>query len=344
MASLEWQLEENEGYLKDIVSDISRQLEENARCLQDSVNHISRLSRQLEVFEKVKEKVKGQQPDSSVKEQHQLSAIFDDLNEAAQPEPKLDSAFFTSDGLLDPEELFALNKGFQKTPLAQKDGKRYSISDDVKEEVQPEPKRPSFLRKSLAWDSAFFTSDGLLDPVELLAVNKGFKKTPLAQKDGKRSKLATKIGGSQTNTLSQDSKRTNAFTTPINKNIDCSYESYSSTSSQNLSKSKVDPKGVKLSSSPSSVLYFPLSSSPASSDDGWLSESLCSTTITHQSPIQVLDFHSQNSKEKKFTSQNVTIKSSRLRMPSPRIGFFDMKQGSMQDHFHLVQVKSKRIS
>ncbi|KAM7499190.1 hypothetical protein LguiA_023604 [Lonicera macranthoides] len=37
-----------------------------------------------------------------------------------------------------------------------------------------DPKRPSFLRKSLAWDSEFFTSAGVLDPEELCFINKGF--------------------------------------------------------------------------------------------------------------------------------------------------------------------------
>ncbi|OIT06762.1 PREDICTED: uncharacterized protein LOC109213840 [Nicotiana attenuata] len=38
-----------------------------------------------------------------------------------------------------------------------------------------QPGRPSFLRKSLAWDHAFFTSTGLLDPHELSLVNKEFE-------------------------------------------------------------------------------------------------------------------------------------------------------------------------
>ncbi|KAK9075183.1 hypothetical protein SSX86_003504 [Deinandra increscens subsp. villosa] len=397
---------------------------------------------------------------SSVLHFPQLSAIFDDVKEDVQPEPKRssflrkslswDSDFFTSDGLLDSEELHMLNKGFKKTPITQEDGIRLEVatkfgcsesnaisckkintcsqnksrmgaiqngaavkgmqdktrtlqdskrcrlsglsvsnafrtpttekfhrsyesssigssksssehkvkpkgmklvnspssvlhfpqlsaqSEDVKEDGQPEPKGPSFLRESIAWDSAFFSTDGLLDHEELFVLHKGFKKTPLAQKDDKRSKVATKISGSQSN-ASQDSKTTrskrtlsgglpksNAITIPTTKNIQCSYEPSSTASSQNSSESEVNLKGVKLSSSPSSVLYFPLSSSPTSSDDGWLSESLCSTTITHQSPIPELDFHSKNSKEKKLISENATIKSSSLRMPSPRIGFFDM--------------------
>lgn len=38
-----------------------------------------------------------------------------------------------------------------------------------------EPARPSYLRKSLAWDSAFFNSAGILDPDELAFLNRGLK-------------------------------------------------------------------------------------------------------------------------------------------------------------------------
>ncbi|KAL8093271.1 uncharacterized protein LOC141693513 [Apium graveolens] len=38
-----------------------------------------------------------------------------------------------------------------------------------------EPRRASYLRKSIAWDNAFFSSDGVLDPEELSAMNNGLK-------------------------------------------------------------------------------------------------------------------------------------------------------------------------
>ncbi|KAI3705622.1 hypothetical protein L1987_75861 [Smallanthus sonchifolius] len=254
--------------------------------------------------------------------------------------------------------------------------------DDVNEDVQSEPRRQSFLRKSLGWDSAFSTRAGLLNPEELLIVNTSFKKTPRTQKDVKRSKLATKIGGSQSNALcnnkvsklfssnntaagvvgsdnvktenktrtAQDYKRSGSgglpkstsFTSPTTERFHRSYASCASASSKNLSKSskrKVNPKNMKLVDSPSSVLHFPLSSSstsPTSSIDGWLSESSSSfsTPVTHQKTTPLLDFQTPNSNERKFTSQSATIKSSGLRMPSPRIGFFDKEPGSLQDRFH----------
>ncbi|KAI3705563.1 hypothetical protein L1987_75802 [Smallanthus sonchifolius] len=331
------------------------------------------------------------------------------------------------------------------------------------------PRRQSFLRKSLAWDSAFFNSAGVLNHEELFMINKGFKKaesnqpSPRTQKDGKRSKAAINNVGttcSQSNALScnkmnicsqnkvksvralkgqspnlqgtngvtktkitvhqsiqdklsslpklfssrqtcnnaavegsdnvkMENKTTKAataqdltvpkrsrsgdlsglpkstsFTSPTTDYKSTVYRSYESSStassSKNLSKSikrKVNPKNMKLVNSPSSV-HFPLSStcssstSPASSIDGWLSESVSLTTINHQNTIPVLDFHSQNSEERKFISQSVTrssigtgpfsggprrkLKASGLRMPSPKIGFFDVDpvfDRSMQDRF-----------
>ncbi|KAJ0533584.1 hypothetical protein HanRHA438_Chr09g0392131 [Helianthus annuus] len=327
-----------------------------------------------------------------------------------------------------------------------------------------DPRRQSFLRKSLAWDSAFFTSAGVLNHEELFLINQGFKKTesnqpsPTTQKDSKRSKTPTNNGGtacSQSNAFSckkmnscpqnkvksvrtlkgqspnlqgtsgipktritdhqvmQDkvsslpklfsSRQTNnnvagegshggktgnktrkagtaqdltaskkfrsgdlfglpksiSFTSPTtekNSKLHRSYESSSSASSSKKTlskfiKRKVNPKNMKPVNSPSSV-HHPLSStcssntSPASSIDGWLSESLSSASIP------VLDFRSQNSEGRKFVGQKATrssigtgpfsggpkrkIKPSGLRLPSPKIGFFDEEpifNRSTQDHF-----------
>ncbi|KAJ8766058.1 hypothetical protein K2173_020574 [Erythroxylum novogranatense] len=79
-----------------------------------------------------------------------------------------DSAFFSSPGVLDPEELF--------------DSLDFSIVDGVElvgyMETEGKPRiGESSARKSLAWDSAFFTSAGVLNAEELSIINKGFKKS-----------------------------------------------------------------------------------------------------------------------------------------------------------------------
>lgn len=145
--------------------------------------------------------------------------------------------------------------------------------------------------------------------------------------------------------------KSTSFTSPItekNSKVHQSYESSSSASSSkhfsNSIRRKFDHRTTKQIKSPSSV-HFPLSStsssstSPASSIDGIFSESLSLTSMTHQNTTPVSVFKSQNSVERRFSSQNATrssigttpfsggskrkIKSSGLRMPSPKIGFFD---------------------
>ncbi|THF98373.1 hypothetical protein TEA_018446 [Camellia sinensis var. sinensis] len=64
--------------------------------------------------------------------------------------------------------------------------------------------RASNLRKSLDWDTAFFTSAGLLDPEELFIINKGFEKVeahllPITQED-----LCTRRYADSESTLDSD--------------------------------------------------------------------------------------------------------------------------------------------
>ncbi|GMP50329.1 hypothetical protein CsSME_00016990 [Camellia sinensis var. sinensis] len=64
--------------------------------------------------------------------------------------------------------------------------------------------RASNLRKSLDWDTAFFTSAGLLDPEELFIINKGFEKVeahllPVTQED-----LCTRRYADSESTLDSD--------------------------------------------------------------------------------------------------------------------------------------------
>ncbi|KDP46155.1 hypothetical protein JCGZ_06666 [Jatropha curcas] len=87
-----------------------------------------------------------------------------------------DSAFFTSPGVLDAEELFeTLN--FQivdnGADIAEQKEPKSSLS---KSTTTARTSGIDNLRKSLAWDSAFFTNAGVLDAEELSVLNRGFKK------------------------------------------------------------------------------------------------------------------------------------------------------------------------
>ncbi|KAH7537360.1 uncharacterized protein LOC107413673 isoform X2 [Ziziphus jujuba] len=119
-----------------------------------------------------------------------------------------DSAFFTSPGVLEPEELFqTVNYHAMDDAL--------DILGHEKEVLLPsqslEPESTNIidmcdLRKSLAWDNAFFTNSGVLDPEELSIVNQGFKKRgtslPRIQEDVWRSTESNSTIESGTSSLS----------------------------------------------------------------------------------------------------------------------------------------------
>ncbi|GLT70086.1 hypothetical protein SLA2020_421850 [Shorea laevis] len=90
-----------------------------------------------------------------------------------------DSAFFTSPGILDSEELFeTLNVRNLENEVDKPEHREQKCLPS--ESLDPE--RTGTVgecnaRRSLAWDSAFFTSAGFLDPEELSMVNRGFKKS-----------------------------------------------------------------------------------------------------------------------------------------------------------------------
>ncbi|KAF9676726.1 hypothetical protein SADUNF_Sadunf08G0032900 [Salix dunnii] len=87
-----------------------------------------------------------------------------------------DSAFFTSPGVLDPEELEALSirvvdNGVDTTG----GGDMRSVPSQSAGTEGKSAIDECSLRRSLAWDSAFFTSSGVLNAEELSLVNGGFR-------------------------------------------------------------------------------------------------------------------------------------------------------------------------
>ncbi|KAK8994493.1 hypothetical protein V6N11_045580 [Hibiscus sabdariffa] len=82
-----------------------------------------------------------------------------------------DSAFFTSPGVLDPEELFeTLNVNDGQKGLKEPSGL-------PSESMAASRIAECSARRSLAWDAAFFTSPGVLNPEELFLVNNGYRKS-----------------------------------------------------------------------------------------------------------------------------------------------------------------------
>ncbi|KAK9913305.1 hypothetical protein M0R45_037126 [Rubus argutus] len=94
-----------------------------------------------------------------------------------------DSAFFTSPGVLEPEELFqTMNSEEMDRKISSNAINLLGKEEEIllpSESLEPKRTRKfgsSTFRKTLAWDNAFYTSPGVLDPEELSIVNRGFKK------------------------------------------------------------------------------------------------------------------------------------------------------------------------
>ncbi|MQM01300.1 hypothetical protein Taro_034055 [Colocasia esculenta] len=118
--------------------------------------------------------------------------------------------------------------------------------------VSPEIKQNSSckynLRKSLAWDSAFFTNEGVLDPEELAIVNSTFKKVqinvlPGIQEDARKS-------GESCTTLDSDSWAAENNEIDLFENIRASIQNLqakcgkSSSSSDRSKREKLDLKAI----------------------------------------------------------------------------------------------------
>ncbi|KAL2334196.1 hypothetical protein Fmac_015409 [Flemingia macrophylla] len=87
----------------------------------------------------------------------------------------------SSSGILETEELFNASNSWH----SENDCEIFGAENDQLlscNYMDPETKTVTGefnLRKSLAWDSAFFTSEGILNPEELSLLNKGFKKSEI---------------------------------------------------------------------------------------------------------------------------------------------------------------------
>ncbi|XP_029128623.1 uncharacterized protein LOC114916341 [Cajanus cajan] len=110
-----------------------------------------------------------------------LKSLESDLKFDLRKSLAWDSAFSTCSGFLEAEELFHASNSWDNENdcdiLVPEQAQLLSCNY-----LKPETK--SFtgvfnLRKSLDWDSAFFTSEGILDHAELSRLNKGFKKSEI---------------------------------------------------------------------------------------------------------------------------------------------------------------------
>ncbi|KAK7364691.1 hypothetical protein VNO80_13432 [Phaseolus coccineus] len=92
-----------------------------------------------------------------------------------------DSAFSTNSGILELEELFSTSNSLHTEKgcdMLRPKQDQHLYFNNLKPEIKTVTDGFN-LRKSLAWDSAFFTSEGILNHEELSLLNKGLKKSEM---------------------------------------------------------------------------------------------------------------------------------------------------------------------
>ncbi|TKY46307.1 hypothetical protein E2542_SST28345 [Spatholobus suberectus] len=92
-----------------------------------------------------------------------------------------DSAFSTSSGILEVEELFNTSNPWHTEngcDILGPEQDQFLSINYLKPEIKPVTDEFN-VRKSLAWDSAFFTSEGFLNPEELSLLNEGLKRSEM---------------------------------------------------------------------------------------------------------------------------------------------------------------------
>ncbi|XP_051139989.1 uncharacterized protein LOC127257586 isoform X2 [Andrographis paniculata] len=218
-------------------------------------------------------------------------------------------------------------------------------NDQKEENLLPveftKPSRPSFLRKSLAWDSAFFDNAGMsdqlldsdilttsyllviflssanaigvLDPDELSYINKGFKKAPDAREQ--RSESITATGSNKSCRATNPQHRLHRAQSCKNNN-GSSFRKLGRSSSSMVKSDQATPaaKSVNVHNKEKMKETTPARSSATGSNIGSLS---AKSSVRKGSP-------SAAATAGLGLSDNTNIAdSSRLRLPSPRLRFFD---------------------
>ncbi|CAH9129965.1 unnamed protein product [Cuscuta epithymum] len=233
----------------------------------------------------------------------------------------------------------------------------------------PQSGRPSYLRRSLAWDNAFFTSSGVLDPDELSLINKGANFQPPSQQDAhiRTDNTSVKTIGKMTRAVSKRDHAANnqrpseekfkikqpKVPTTAKKfafgslcSISSRFSSSSSLTPTVSSSVCVSSFAKKESTSHVDMLFKRSSSTKASSTlfkdrlgSGKNISSISSTSNLNSqisldsadSPHQVTDTDlnvtprrsDMISSSQEATDKKMNSKPSRLRLPSPKIGFFE---------------------
>ncbi|XP_019101251.1 PREDICTED: uncharacterized protein LOC104785561 [Camelina sativa] len=256
-----------------------------------------------------------------------------------------DTAFFTNHGVLDPEELFGSLKidenGVNHT---------YSVNTLLPTETNA---RPSF-----AWDNAFFTDPGVLDAEELSLVNNGFTSNTQLRKSADDS-MTTITQGSRFSVSSIESDLFHDLRASL-RNSSNVKQPVTRESQRKLPDSKKRTKGYnKRKDQPFSLIPQPKVFSSSSSSSISKTLTPCQTR-REKKCVAASELGKGKHKNHGFEEQSgsksnirssysryavkdlTTISSSGLRLPLPKMCFFDSKENEEKENREPNAVEASR--
>ncbi|KAF3549428.1 hypothetical protein DY000_02002132, partial [Brassica cretica] len=252
-----------------------------------------------------------------------------------------DSAFFTTPGVLDHEELFgSLKLGENEIDVNQKE-------DSIKKTLLPCVSSDIATRPSFAWDNAFLTEPGVLDAEELSLVNNGF--TSNTQPRNSADSMTTTTEGSRFSVSSIELDLFNDLRASSNVKETRAQEIQRKLPDGNKRTKWYKLKSQRLSLIPQPKAYTPSSSSLSSS----VSESFTPRQAKPEKKVvaselgeNMIHFSFVLFKRRKIN--DLTSSSSGLRLPLPKMGFFDsvcfQRKSSLQNFYVYLVVVKKRYN
>ncbi|EOA29161.1 hypothetical protein CARUB_v10025428mg [Capsella rubella] len=263
-----------------------------------------------------------------------------------------DAAFFTNSGVLDPEELFGSLKIDENEV-----NHMHSVKTLLPTETDA---RPSF-----AWDNAFFTDPGVLDAEELSLVNNGFTSNTPLRKSADES-MTTTTQGSRFSVSSIEFDLFHDLRASL-RNASNVKQTVTRESQRKLPDSKKRTKECKKKDQPLSLIPQPKVSSSSSFSSSSISKPLtrpltpCQATREKKCVASELGRNNKGKlknhgfEEQSGSKSNIrstyssyavkdltTISSSGLRLPLPKMCFFDSEENGEKENREPNGVEANR--
>ncbi|KAG7574141.1 hypothetical protein ISN44_As09g023560 [Arabidopsis suecica] len=256
-----------------------------------------------------------------------------------------DTAFFTNPGVLDPEELFGSLK-------IDENEVEFEVNHNhlIKTFPSETDARPSF-----AWDNAFFTDPGVLDAEELSLVNNGF----ISNTQLRKSADSTTTQGSRFSVASIEFDLFHELRASL-RNTPNVKQTVTRESQRKLPDGKKRTKGYKQKDQPLSLIpqpkvssYFsssstiskPLTPCQATREKKCVASELGKTRGKHKSHGFEEQSGSKSNIRSSYSSyafKDLTSSSSGLRLPLPKMSFFDSQENGEKENREPNAVEANR--